>query len=103
MQPMVMFAQKPKPARESSSWRTCGRMLAVSWYDNKPVYFFSTVRKPLHAPDTQQANKEVKRRSKQGVVQVPCPTTSACVDLTGQTRTTGITVLVGIASIGHHD
>ena len=36
----LVFAQKPKPARESSSWRTCGRMFAVSWYDNKPVYFF---------------------------------------------------------------
>ena len=70
----LVFPQKPKPARESSSCRTCGRILAVSWYDNKLVYFISTIHKPLHAPDTQQANKEVKRRSKQGVVQVPCPT-----------------------------
>ena len=70
----LVFPQKAKPAGESSCWRTCGRMLAVSWYDNKPVYFFSTIFKPLHAPDTQQANKEVKRRSKQGVLQVPCPT-----------------------------
>ena len=70
----LVFPQKPKPVRGSSSWRTCGRLLAVSWYDNKPVYFLSTIHKPLHAPDTPQANKEVKRRSKQGVIQVPCPT-----------------------------
>ena len=49
-------------------------MLAVSLYDNKPVYFWSTIHKPLHAPDAPQANKEARRRSKQGVVQVPCPT-----------------------------
>lgn len=55
------FPQKPKPARGSSSWITCGRMLAVSGYDNKPVYFLSTIHKPLHAPDTPQANKEVRR------------------------------------------
>ena len=70
----LVFPQKPKPAWGSNSWRTCGRMLAVSWYDNKPVYFLSTIHKPLHAPDTPQANKEVRRRSKQGVIQVPCPT-----------------------------
>ena len=69
-----VFPQKPKPARGSSPWRTCDRMLAVSWCDNKPVYFLSTIHKPLHNPDTSQANKDVRRRSKQGVVQVPCPT-----------------------------
>lgn len=80
-------------------------MLAVSWYDNKPVYCFSTIHKPLDATETPQAVKEVKRRSKQGVVQVPFQLysgtiTSTCVALTGQTRTTGTTVLVGIVSVG---
>ena len=71
----LVFPQKPKPARGSSSWRTCGKMLAVSLYDNKPAYFLGAlIHKPLHAPDTPQANKEIRRRSKQGVVQVPCPT-----------------------------
>ena len=71
----LVFPQKPKPAWGSSSWGTCGRMLAVSWYDDKPAYFLGTlIHKPLHAPDTPQANKEIRRRSKQGVVQVPCPT-----------------------------
>ena len=37
----LVFPQKPKPARGSCSLRTCGRMLAVSWYDNKPVYFLA--------------------------------------------------------------
>ena len=36
----LVFPQKPKAVQGSSSWRTCGRLLAVSWYDNKPVYFF---------------------------------------------------------------
>ena len=57
-----------------NSWSFCGRMLAVSWSDNKRVCFFSTIHKPVYAPDTPQANKEVRRRSKQEVVQVPCPT-----------------------------
>ena len=70
----LVFPQKPKPVRGSSSWRTCSTLLAVSGDDNKPVYFFSTIHKTLHAPDTPQANKEVKKRSKQGVDQVPCPT-----------------------------
>ena len=70
----LIFPQKPKPARESNSWSFCGRMLAVSWSDNKRVCFFSTIHKPVYAPDTPQANKEVRRRSKQEVVQVPCPT-----------------------------
>ena len=70
----LVFPQKPKPVQGSSSWRTCGTLLAVSWYDNKPVHFLSTIQKPLHATDTPQANKEVKKGSKQGVVQVPCPT-----------------------------
>lgn len=62
----LVFPKKPKPMRGSSSWRTCGRLLAVSWYDNKPVYFLSTIHKPLHSPETSQVNKEVRRRSKQG-------------------------------------
>ena len=36
--------------------------------------FSSTIHKPFHAPDTPQATKEVRGRSKQGAVQVPCLT-----------------------------
>ena len=77
----LVFPQKPKPVRQSSSWRTCGGLLALSWYDNKPVYFLSTIHNPLHATG---------------------PTTSTPVALTGKTRTTGTTVLVGIISVGPH-
>ena len=36
----LVFLQKPKPARGSSSWGTCRGMLPVSWYENKPGFFF---------------------------------------------------------------
>ena len=68
----LIFPQKPKPARGSRSWRGCQKILAVSWYDNKPVYFLSTVHSPEHSTDTPQEQREVRRRTK-GAASVPCP------------------------------
>ena len=68
----LIFPQKPKPARGSGSWRSCQKILAVSWYDNKPVYFLSTVHSPEHSRDTPQEQREVRRRSKGGAASVPC-------------------------------
>ena len=86
----LVFPQKPKPARGSGSWRNCGKILAVSWFDNKAVYFLSTVHQPTHHADAQQENREVRRRSKEGTIQVSCPPllniTNICAALTGQTK-----------------
>ena len=69
----LAFPQKPKPARGSRSWRNCGRILAVSWFENKAIYFLSTVHQPTHHADAPQENREVRRRSKEGTIQVSCP------------------------------
>ena len=39
----LIFPQKPKPAHGSGSRKSCQNKLTVSWYDNKPVHFLSTV------------------------------------------------------------
>ena len=70
----LIFPKKPKPARGSGSWGSCQKILVVSWYDNKPVYFLSTVHSPNHSRYTPQKQREVRRRSKRGAASVcPCP------------------------------
>lgn len=69
----LIFPSKPKPARGTGDWRNCGNLLAMSWYDNKGVYFLSTVHNPTYAADVQQEDQVVRRRSKQGVVNVTSP------------------------------
>lgn len=69
----LIFPSKPKPQRGTGDWRNCGNLLAVSWYDNKGVYFLSTVHNPSYAAHVQQEDQVVRRRSKQGVMNVPSP------------------------------
>lgn len=69
----LVFPTKPKPQRGTSDWRNCGNLLAVSWFDNKAVYFLSTVHKPNYTRNVQEEDQVVRRRSKQGVVNIPSP------------------------------
>ena len=69
----LVFPTKPKPQRGTSDWRNCGNLLAVSWFDNKAVYFLSTVHKPNYTRNVQQEDQVVRRRSKEGVVNIPSP------------------------------
>ena len=69
----LIFPQKPKPARVPGSWRSCQKILAVPWYDNKPVYLLCIVHSPKHSRDTPHEKREVRRRSKGGEASAPCP------------------------------
>ena len=45
----------------SEEWRINGLVLAQVWMDNKPVYFMTTLLRPVHEIDTPQNKKVVKR------------------------------------------
>ena len=51
-------------------WRSHGSLVAMAWYDKRPVYLISTI----HPPESVRAPTTVLRRSKAGPREpVPCP------------------------------
>lgn len=52
-----------------------GRVMVQVWMDNKPVYFMTTLYRPVHETDTPQNQKFLKRKGRKcgkNGTDIPC-------------------------------
>lgn len=71
----IVEKSKRKFPRGSIDWRMEKNILAVTWLDNKPVNFLTTIHKSDYDKDTPIEKRTVKRKGKKGseAVTVECP------------------------------
>ena len=67
---VITKAMEKRMNRGDYLWRCHGNLVAISWYDRRPVYIISTI----HPPDNNGAPCSVLRRSRGGPrEEIPCP------------------------------
>lgn len=67
---VITSAMEKRLNRGDCSWRSHGNLVAMAWYDKRPVYLISTI----HPPESVGAQTTVQRRSQAGPrKEIPCP------------------------------
>ena len=60
-------------SRGSSYWRTYDEVLAVTWMDNKPVHFLTTLHNPDEIPITDRSVKCRGKKDEKEAAVIICP------------------------------
>ena len=71
--PKELYFSRGRHDRGSTDYRTSGEQLAQSWFDNKGVYFLSTMHTAEYPVDTPEVDRTVRRRAANGVIDVVAP------------------------------
>ena len=71
--PKELYFSRGRHDRGSTDYRTNGDQLAQSWFDNKGVYFLSTMHTAEYPVDTPDEDRTVRRRAANGVIDVVAP------------------------------
>ena len=67
---VITSAVEKRMNREDFLWRSHGNLVAMAWYDKRPVYLISTI----HPPNSTGAPTTVQRHSQAGSREaIPCP------------------------------
>ena len=67
---VISSAMEKRMNRGACLWRSYGNLVAMAWYDKRPVYLISTI----HTPESRGAPTTVQRRSQAGPREaIPCP------------------------------
>lgn len=71
--PRAIYFQRGRHEHGTTSYLTCGDLLAQSWSDSKEVYFLSTIHSGQYPASRPIANRTVRRRDSTGPIDVPAP------------------------------